>query len=135
MVCGRSRSLVGGGAAFVVSGGLVLEGVDHEAAGAGAGGGEFVVGVGQGARAQGQAAAADASGQVVAEADELGDAGVEFGAPLGRDRCPVGAGGGAVLGEAFEGLADAGQGDAHALGDADEGDAAQGVAVVAALVA
>lgn len=84
--------------------------LDHEAAGAGAGGGEFVVGVGEGARAQGQAAAADASGQVVAQADELGDAGVEFVAPLGGDRGPVVAGGGAVLGEPFEGLADAGQG-------------------------
>lgn len=65
----------------------------------------------------------------------MGDAGVEFVAPLGRDRGPVRACGGAVLGELFQGLADAGQGQAYALGDADEGHTAQGVAVVAALVA
>ena len=111
------------------------EALDHEAAGSGAGGGEFVVGVGQGAGVQGQAAAADAPGQVIAQADGLGDAGVEFVAPLGRDRGPVRACGGAVLGELFQGLADAGQGQAYALGDADEGHTAQGVAVVAALVA
>ena len=109
--------------------------MDHEAVGAGAGGGEFVVGVGQVARVQGQATAADAVGQVIAQTSELFDAGVEFVAPLGGDRGPVLAGGGAVVGQLVQGLTDAGQRDAHALGDADEGHPPQGVALVAALVA
>lgn len=137
---GPPFSCAGPGAAGWAAGGsegvgVLGEGLDHEAAGSGARGGEFVVGVGQGAGVQGQAAAADAAGEVVAQADELGDARVEFVAPLFGDGGPVGAGGGAVVGEGFEGLADAGQGHADALGDADEGDPAQGVAAVAALVA
>lgn len=113
---------------------FVAEAFDHEAAGSGAVLGELVVGVGEGAGAQGQAAASDAVAEVVAQAGELGDACVEFVAPLGGQVGPVGAGGCAVVGELVQGLADAGQGDAHALGDADEGDPAQGVAAVAALV-
>ena len=113
---------------------VVGQGLDHESAWAGACCGEFVAGVGQCAGVQGQAAAADAAGEVVAQADELGDACVEFVAPALGDAGPVGAGGGAVVGEFLEGLADAGQGHADALGDADEGDPAQGVAAVAALV-
>src|SRR5690606_36012904 len=83
---------------------------------------------------EGQAAAADASGQAVAQADQLLDAVVEVRAPGGRDRLPVALGGGAPLGQAIEFGLDLAQRDAHSLRDADEGDPAQHVARVAPLV-
>ena len=72
---------------------------------------------------------------MVAEAVELLDALVQFGAPGLGEAGPVLAGRGAFLGEFGEGLADRGQGDADPLCGTDEGDPAERVTVVAALVA
>jgi hypothetical protein len=96
---------------------------------------EDVVRVGQDAAFQGEAAAADAVREVVAEAVELPDAFVQLRAPCLGEPGPVVPGGCAPLGELGERLADGGERDADALGGADEGDPAQGVTAVAALVA
>jgi hypothetical protein len=85
--------------------------------------------------AEGETAAADALGEMVAELSHQLDALVEVVAPALRDARPVLPGGRAVVGQQGQRLADAGERDAQALRGADEGDPAQGVTAVAALVA
>src|SRR5690606_38927799 len=94
-----------------------------------------VVGVEQAAGPQRQAAAADAAVEAVAQALDEGDLLVEAGAPGARDAGPVVLGGGARVGQLGQGVADLVEGQAHPLGDPDERDPAQHVALVAALVA
>src|SRR5690606_17936280 len=106
-----------------------------DAAGARAFGAEAVVGVGEGAAVEGEAAAADAVGEVVAEPLELLDAVVELAAPGGRQVGPVVAGRGAAFRQFGEGRLDGLERYAEPLGEPDEGDPAEGVAGVTALVA
>lgn len=96
---------------------------------------EDVVRVGQRTVLQREAAAADAVRQMIAQAPELGDALVEFGAPGLGEPGPVLAVGRALLRQLGEGVADAGERDPDALRGAHEGHPAQRVAAVAALVA
>ncbi|EGJ78430.1 hypothetical protein STTU_5641 [Streptomyces sp. Tu6071] len=72
---------------------------------------------------------------MVAQELEAADAVVQLGAPVLRETGPVLRGRGALLGQVGERLADRGEGDADALRGTDEGDPAEDVARVAALVA
>src|SRR5690606_3206082 len=83
----------------------------------------------------GEAAAADAVGEACAQLLQLGDPAVKSGGPPGRHlgpvfltRCPA-------LRQAGQRGADLGQRDANLLADADDGDAAQHVTIIAPLVA
>src|SRR5690606_10089909 len=77
-----------------------------------AGPSRLVVGVQQPAAVERQAAAADAAGQLVAQALEGGDAGVEALAPRLREPVPVGGRGRAGVGQPCQHRADLLEGDA-----------------------
>jgi NAD(P)H-dependent FMN reductase len=96
---------------------------------------QLVVGVGQLAAVDGQAAASDAVGEVVAQLLQTADSLIECVLPAARQAFPVAAGGHPTVGEVPQHRGDVGQRDAHPLGNADEGDDAQRVTAVAALVA
>ena len=83
---------------------------------------------------QSEAAASNALGKFVAQRDEQPDTLVEFCMPAARKSLPVALVGRPLSGERFEGLADLVQRQPDALGDVDEGQPAQNVAVVAPLV-
>src|SRR5690606_15800382 len=102
---------------------------------AGAALGGAVVGVEHAADVEREAAAADAGVEVVAEALEERDALVEERAPAGGEPFPLARRGGAFLGEGGERGADVVEGEADTLRGLDEGEAAEDVATVAALVA
>jgi hypothetical protein len=98
-----------------------------------AGAGGAVAGVGEPAAAEREAAAADALGEAGPEALELGDAGVDAGAPSGREARPVAAGRHLVCRQLRQLGADLIEAEADTLGEDDEGDPAQDRARVAAV--
>jgi hypothetical protein len=89
----------------------------------------------EGAPGEGEAAAADAVGEAGAEALEVGDLRVDAALPGEGDAVPFGGGGHVVGGQVGQRVADLVQGQADALGGADEGEAAEGGPAVAALAA
>jgi hypothetical protein len=92
---------------------------------AGAEAGSTVVGVGELAAVERETAAADALGEPELQALELGDALVDPRAPGGREVRPVLAGGGMVWRELRELKTDLLEPQPDALGEDDEGDAAE----------
>src|SRR5688572_10299458 len=106
-----------------------------ESAGAGALCAEGVAGIAQGANVEGETAAADAAGEVVAQLDEHLDPQFEVVVPATGQGLPVLPGRGSLLGQGVEGLPDRGERDADPLGGPHEGDPAQHLPGVAALVA
>jgi len=97
--------------------------------------GEIVPGIAQGTGLEREATTTDAAVELIAKAGESLDAVVEVGTPTAGEFVPVFGGRGALIGEGCEGFADLGEGYAGALGDFDDGNAAEYFAGIAALVA
>ena len=94
------------------------------------------MGIAQRTIAHRETAAADAGGQLVAQCGQLGDALVQIRLPVFRQVAAQSlAKSWRSSGSAAERLLDIGERDAGALGDLDDGDAAQHAAGIAALVA
>ena len=109
--------------------------IRHEKPGAGALRGERVMRVPERTSRHRQTSASYAAVQLISQFREPLDAVVQVCFPTGRQVAPVLGGGDPIVGKRRERVADAGQGNAQALRDFDDGDAAQNIAGVLALIA